>query len=90
MMLVSHSQLPQTELTHEIAEFCPWECLGKNIQDVLVGRYVVNGQPPAGYALMYEVVLQVDVFGLHMKFVVLGQCNGSLVITIQCDEARRV
>ena len=60
--------------------FCKW--LGKNVRNVVSSQNVSDHNFSVFNHFMNEVVAHINVFCVHMKFVILSEHNRTLIIAI--------
>ena len=60
--------------------FCEW--LGKDVRNVVSSWNVLDCDFSVLNCFVNEVVVHINVFCAHMKFVILSECNCSLIIAI--------
>ena len=72
----------QPKQLSKFPEFCFCEWLGKDVGNVVSGRNVLDHNFSILNRFANEVVVHVNVFCACMKFVILSECDHSLIITI--------
>ena len=72
----------QSEQLSEFPEFCFCERLGEDVGDIVSGRNVLDCDFSVLNRFANEVVAHVNVFCARVKFVVLSECDRSLIIAI--------
>ena len=72
----------QPEQLSEFPEFSFCEWLGKDVGNIVSGQNVLDCDFSVLSCFTNEVVVHVNVFCACMKFVILSECDCSLIITI--------
>ena len=72
----------QPEQLSEFLEFCFCERLGKDVRNVVSSQNVSDRDFSVLNRFANEVVVHVNVFCAHVKFVILSKCDRSLIIAI--------
>ena len=72
----------QPEQFSEFPEFCFCELLGKDVGNIVSGRNILDCDFSVLNRFVKEVLAHINVFCAHVKFVILSECNRSLIIAI--------
>ena len=59
----------------ELLKSFPQECLGENVSDHVLSGTVLDFEYVPHDCLLYEMLMNVNVFHTDMELVILGYCN---------------